>query len=144
MENAKVYCLHERSVTEVPYYYSLYDYVSHGYDDDIDLCDKEGVFMMVKEYTPAFIISEDMINKYMIHGKQAEICVTDFDTRDGETIYVGITESPKIAPLMDCYGLSDDEIFANMIRLDKYLRSFVANMCDFDNQYEGKSTKKAV
>lgn len=119
MENTKIYCLNDRSVIEVPYYYNLYDYVSYNYDaieDNLDVGSKiEGIFMLVKKSISQFMISEEYINYYRINGYKAgidgykaEICVTEFKTHYGETIYTKITESPRIAPLMNCEGLSDD------------------------------------
>ena len=148
-DTRKLYCLDDRSIIDLSRYrtihgYTTYNYIDHpdGTWEDNGYTSKKGTFMLVGNEYIEFVVSEDKYENYSIDGPQADISVTDFETRDGHIGYTYLTSSKKIAPLIQ-YGLDEEQIFSNMIKLSKYLRAFVDNIENFDDAYQESSSKNA-
>jgi len=145
MKNNKIYCLDDKSITEVPDHETLYKF-SHNIVDHMyveNSLKRKGTFLLLGEYANEFVISQTNYCEYIIYGKEASICKYT-NCIDFAITHITIIKSAKMSPLMNCDGLSDDEIFANMIILERYLRSFADTLNNFDSQYECKSVKKAA
>ena len=135
----KLYCLEDRSIIELPYFYGIHRYTTdNSKDGEYAETNKWGTFMFINHKYPAhveFAICEGTYNGYLVNGNRADILVTNFKIHEESIDYVNLTSSKRMSTLMKPEE-DNEQIFSNMIKLSKYLRAFVDHMENFDDVYQ--------